>query len=70
MKIDTLKELEAVLKLCRKQGVEHIKIDNIELKLSDMVENRQEAKNATADISTQAYTEEQILNWSTPDYGA
>jgi len=31
MKIDTLKQLENVIKLCRKQGVTDIKIDGVEL---------------------------------------
>lgn len=31
MKVNTIKELESVLKLCRKQGVTDIKIDGIEL---------------------------------------
>ena len=34
MKIDTLKQLEAVVKLCKKQGITDIKIDGIEMHLA------------------------------------
>lgn len=33
MKIDSLKDLEAVIKLCRKTGIEHIIVDGVELNL-------------------------------------
>lgn len=33
MKINTLKDLEKVVKLCRKSGIDSIKIDGIELQL-------------------------------------
>jgi hypothetical protein len=33
MKVDTLKDLEAVIKLCRRQHVEIIKVENIEIVL-------------------------------------
>ena len=35
MKIDSLKELKQVIELCRKSGVDLIKIDNIELVLGN-----------------------------------
>lgn len=63
MKIETLKDLEAMLKVCRKQGVESIKVDGLEIKLGDL-----EVKNPTASTEPeiqQAYTDEQLLNWST-----
>lgn len=34
--IQNLKELEKLLKLCRKQGVTEIKLGSVELKLGDM----------------------------------
>jgi len=34
--IESLKELEKLLKLCRKQGVQKIKFDNVELELGDI----------------------------------
>lgn len=34
--IESLKDLEKLLKLCRKQGVTEIKLSTVELKLGDM----------------------------------
>jgi hypothetical protein len=35
MKIETLKELEQLIKLCKKQGIKAIKIDNIEFGIEE-----------------------------------
>jgi len=44
MKIESLKDLEKVIKLCRKNGIETFKIDGIEFKLGSLpVEDRQTA---------------------------
>lgn len=37
MTINSLKELDKLIALCRKRGVDSIKIDNIEFKLSEVV---------------------------------
>ena len=64
MKIDTLKDLEAMLKICRKQGVESVKVDGLEIKLGD-IEAKNPTANNNADVDApSAYTEEQLLNWS------
>lgn len=36
MKIDSIKDLDKVLVLCRKRGVQSIKIDNVEFHLGDV----------------------------------
>jgi hypothetical protein len=36
MQIESLKELEKLIKLCRKQGLSSIKIDNIEFQLGSL----------------------------------
>ncbi len=36
MKIETLKDLKEAILLCRKQGVQSIKIDNVEFHLGDL----------------------------------
>ncbi len=41
MKIDSLKQLEQVIKLCRKTGITDIKIDGVELHLGAVTQNRQ-----------------------------
>lgn len=38
--IATLKDLEKLLKLCRKQGVQNIKLGEIEFKLGDLPESK------------------------------
>lgn len=36
MTINTLKDLDKLIALCRKRGIQSIKVDNVELKLGDM----------------------------------
>lgn len=68
MKIETIKDLEAVLRLCRKQGVDSIKIDNVTIRLGDMPEPKVNAKSAAGQseyIPTEnVYSDEEILSWS------
>lgn len=48
MKIESLKELENVIKLCRRTGVEHIIVDGVELNLGPApIIYRKEAKPAS-----------------------
>lgn len=65
MKIDTLKDLEAMLKVCRKQGVTAISVDGIALSLGDVPE----PKNVkTEEIPTEGgYTDEELMFWSSTD---
>lgn len=59
MKIDSIKDLEAIIKLCRKTGVEHIIVDSIELNLgpAPMVYRKEPFKKAAIKESV-----ERILN--------
>lgn len=50
MKIDTLKDLERVIKLCRKTGVSAIKIDGIEFGLGPEPKQQMSANHLVADI--------------------
>lgn len=76
MKIDSLKDLEKLVKLCRKVGIDAIKIDNIEFALA-----HQPTKLKATTIAPAAYapggitedtridmpdelTQEQLLMWS------
>jgi hypothetical protein len=81
MTIDNLSDLRALIALCRKTGVETIKVDNVELKLSDYVSKaprRRGSKQSsaveggdmnTADnkIASDSLTREQLLSWSLAD---
>lgn len=51
--IKDLKELEKLLKICRKQGVSDIKWGDIELKLGDLPSN----DSVTIDVNEGAYTD-------------
>lgn len=70
MKIDTIKDLEAVLKLCRKQGVTSISIDGIQLAIGDMPEEKPKTEQQNPAAPMPEYTQEQMLLWSVPDFGA
>ncbi len=47
--IESLKDLERLLKLCRKQGVTEIKLGAVELKLGEMPVSQAEMQAAAAD---------------------
>lgn len=69
--IDNLKDLEKLLKLCRKQGVTDIKLGSVELKLGDLPTERTEAStnvvptaNPFANFPDRILTEEELLFYS------
>lgn len=75
-----LKELEKLIKLCRKQGVESVRFDGIELHLGaapmpKAISHKAKARTTTAIPGAEAFsmpdidtpdelTPEQLLNWS------
>lgn len=64
MKIETIKDLEAVLKLCRKQGVTSVQIDGIYLRLGDLPDSKT-PETPKEDVKTEdTYTEEELMFWS------
>lgn len=63
--INDLKELEKLLKLCRKQGVTSIKVQGIELLLGELPRKSSETE-ADDDVKSDEPTPEDIMNWSIP----
>lgn len=78
MNLPDLKQLDKVIALCRKRGVKSIKIDNVELTLSEDAPAKQTRKNkksntkeaeqvsATVDTAfeSDSPTEDELLFWS------
>ena len=80
MQVKDINDLEKIIKLCRKTGVESIKIDNIELKLGDVpqkspslvipkrINNPTYAPGGITEDSKieipEQLTEEQLMMWS------
>jgi len=64
VKIETLKELEAMLKVCRKQGVTSISVDGIQLQLGDLPAEKLSAEPLKEQVED-AYSAEDIAFWST-----
>lgn len=84
MTVNSLKDLEKLIKLCRRTGVQSIKIDNIEFRLDDAAPQAPTKRSNKATIepfapggiteSTQidtpdALTPEQLLMWSSAPGG-
>lgn len=63
MKVESIKQLEQVIKLCRKTGVNSIEIDGVKLMLGEAPAKPGVAETKVAD-ETPAYTEEDYLLWS------
>lgn len=80
MKVESPQQLEKLIKMLRKNGVEHAKIGEIELKLGHQdlpAPSRYMRKKAAAagkpddfPKENQQYTDEQILMWSSTPPGA
>lgn len=65
MKIETLKELEALVKMCNRQGVTTITVDGVTMSLSGPPDLKTEQPNNKDSVQTpDLYTEEQLLLWS------
>lgn len=75
MKIDTLKDLKALVKLCRQTGIEAIKVDGLEIALgpTPTIIKRSKAPRASQYIqdgevgpidTPDTLTDEQMLFWS------
>ena len=70
--IESLKDLERLLKLCRKQGVTEIKLGEVELKLGDLPVNELNSISGDSTESQDAYagfpqgelTPEQLIFYS------
>lgn len=70
MNLPDLKQLNKLIQLCRKQGVKVIKIDNMELTLSDDLPTKPGKKQLAPQPQTpsifesDSLTDEQLLDWS------
>lgn len=64
MKIDSLKELEALVKMCNKHGVSNIEIDGIKLKLDGPPELKTELQSNDQSSTAKPFTDEDLLFWS------
>jgi len=66
MKIETLKDLEAMLKVCRKQGVTSISVDGIVLAIGDAPDTGKPKTEESIPVEG-GYTDEDIMFWSSTD---
>jgi hypothetical protein len=64
MKIDSLKELEALVKMCNKHGVSNIEVDNIKLKLDGPPELKTELQSNDQSNTEKLFSDEDLLFWS------
>lgn len=69
MTISNLKELEAVVKMCKKHGVRTIEVDGIKMQINEAEEKLTSESGKDAELPP-VYTDEQILNWSSAAVGA
>lgn len=65
MKIETLKDLEALVKMCNKHGIGDISVDGISMRLNGAPDLKTEQTSGSDKIATpDEFTPEQILMWS------
>lgn len=70
MKIETLKDLEALVKMCRKHSVREIAVDGISMRIDEMVQDAKEVAAAPEAVAASFYTDEDVLNWSSAPIGS
>lgn len=63
-RVNDLKDVERVLKLCRKHGVLQVSIDGLEAKFAESTQ-RGEAQEQN-EVPTDEPTEDELINWSVP----
>jgi len=69
MKIETLKDLESLVKMCNKHGVRNITVDGISMLLDGPPDLKTEESKAADPIKTpDAYTDEDVLLWSAGNF--
>lgn len=61
MTINNLKELQAIIKLCRKTGISAIEVDGVKLSLGT---EPKKLKSEQSSEATTALTDEDMLYWS------
>lgn len=64
MKIDNLKELDALLKVCRKHGVTIISADGLQLTIGDAPAKSKDAEGKDNIETPDTLSEEELLFWS------
>lgn len=65
MKIESLKDLEALVKMCNKHGVSTITVDGVTMQLDGPPEAVKANELKTEEPgNTNQYTDEQLLMWS------
>lgn len=64
MKIENLKELEALLKVCNKHGVHTITVDGIVMQLDGAPDKANNAKADETPKTETGYSEDDFLFWS------
>lgn len=69
MVINNIKDLEAVLKLCHKQGVHSIEVDNIKMVIGEPPTPKLKSEEPKEDNTAQL-SEEDLLLWSVNNHGA
>ena len=70
MRIETLDDLDNLLKLCHRQGVHAMKVDGLEFALSPVnPEAKPEARAVDPLDSLQGMSEDEILYWSSTGSG-
>ncbi len=68
MQIKSIKELKAIIDVCRAGRVDSIKIGNVELKLELAAQESSPTASKEAS-STPEYTDEDLLTWSSAPHG-
>ena len=71
--VNSLKDLEKLIKIAQKNGVLTLKLGEIEIKLSEQPRPQKSRRNNTEtnkEPETETLSDEELLFWSVPNIGA
>lgn len=65
MIISNLKDLAKLIDLCRKKGIDQIKVDNLEVKIGSLPSEKYLPQGSSGDIKNEdTLSADDVLNWS------
>lgn len=70
MKIENLKELHALVKLCRKAGINAIEVDGVKLSLGDAPAPQLGPQDTKDPVVEDTYNDQDVLFWSSEPHGS
>lgn len=64
MKIDTIKDLESLVAMCRRKGVRTISVDGVTIELGDAPAPKRSKSDNADPVTEKSYSDDELAVWS------